>query len=296
MDVTQRLTLDDEQLRQLVSGATDPQANEPFGAYVFAAGSPGAEIARHVERVVFLEAFGNTAGQLEVEYSPYESSSLLFCVVDHRRRVPAGALRIVVPAPGGPGLKSLNDVEPVWGEPAGALLARSGAEPPPEATWDIATLAVMPEYRGAAAAGLVSLALYQSVIGTAQRSGVDWLVAIVDVAVHRMSRLKFCEPFVPYAPGRSYLGSASSLPVYLHISDWQRRLELGDPAVHDIVFSARGIEAAVRPVDVDGAVFLAGSVSGELGAASLGQEWTEPTEIRSRQATALPPGTSALAG
>ena len=65
---------------------------------------------------MFLEAFGNTAELLADEYGPYEASSFFICVVDHLRMLPAGVMRVVLPSPRG--FKSLNDIEPVWGEPA----------------------------------------------------------------------------------------------------------------------------------------------------------------------------------
>ncbi|HVC24526.1 MAG TPA: hypothetical protein VND23_02105 [Acidimicrobiales bacterium] len=238
-------------MRDLVGDVVDTSVPEPMGAYVFGPDEDGSEICRHVERAVFLEAFGNTAELLEREYGPYEGTSVFLCVVDHRRRVPAGAVRLILPSPGGPGLKSLNDLAPVWGEVAPVMLARAGVAAPPDATWDVATLAVMPEYRGAAAAGLVSIALYQSGVRGARRVGVDWMVAILDAAVHRMQRLAFRGPFVAFAPGRSYLGSTSSFPVSLHIPEWERRILASDQAIHDIMFDARGIEAAMRPLDLD---------------------------------------------
>ena len=237
-------------MRDFVGAVVDTEVPEPMGAYMFGPYEAGSEICRHVERTVFLEAFGNTPELLEQEYGAYERTSVFLCVVDHRRRLPAGAVRLILPEPGGPGLKTLNDLEPVWGEPADTLLARAGVAAPREASWDVATLAVMPEYRGAAAAGLVSIALYQSGVRAARRAGVDWMIAILDVVVHRMARLKFQGPFVPFAPARSYLGSAASFPVYLHISEWERRVAVADPAIHDVMFDARGIEAAVRPLDL----------------------------------------------
>ncbi len=217
-----------------------------FGPY-----EAGSEIGRHVERAVFLEAFGNTPELLASEYGPYEATSVFLCVVDHRKRRPAGAVRIILPSDDGPGLKTFNDLELGWGEPADALLRRAGVAPPKDTTWDVATLAVMPEYRGAAAAGLVSLGLYQSGIRAARRVGFDWMVAILDSVVHRMQRFAFHAPFVAFAPARSYLGSRASYPVHLHISEWERRVALLDPSIHDVIFDARGIEAAMRPLDLD---------------------------------------------
>lgn len=246
-------------LQEFVGAVVDLDVPEPMGAYLFGTYEAGSEIGRHVERTVFLEAFGNTPELLEKEYGRYEPTSVFLCVVDHRHRRAAGAVRLILPAPGGPGLKTLNDLEPVFGERAGTLLSHAGVAPPPDATWDVATLAVMPEYRGAAAAGLVSLALYQSGVRAARHVGVDWMVAILDAVVHRMQRFAFHAPFVPFAPPRPYLGSPASYPVYLHVSEWGRRIEVADPSMYDVMFHARGIEAAVRPLDLDRVGALVGA-------------------------------------
>ena len=83
----------DDAMRQQVTEVIDPNATEPFGVYVLADPNPAASLARHVERVVFDEAFGNSPDQLDVEYGKYERSSLFFCVIDHRRRLPVGMAR-----------------------------------------------------------------------------------------------------------------------------------------------------------------------------------------------------------
>lgn len=234
-----------------VESAVDVSVPEPYGCYAFAAHDPRADIARYVERAVFLEAFGNTREMLREEYDPYESTSVFLCVVDHRRRLPAGAVRLILPSETGPGFKSANDIEPAWNEPGISMFRRAGVPIGTSSLWDIATLAVSPEYQHMlASAGLVSLGLYQSGVRAAVDAGIDWMIALLDVVVYRMSRLKFRNPFVPCAEGRPYLGSASSLPVYLHISDWKQRVLSTDRSIHDVIFDASGIEAAVRPLDI----------------------------------------------
>ncbi len=101
------------------------EAKEPFGAYLFAAGEPGAELGRHVERAVFLEAFGNTPATGRGVRS-LRGKQLFICVVDQLRGIPPGVMRVVPPSPAG--FKSLNDIEPVWGRPMHAHRAhRSGS-------------------------------------------------------------------------------------------------------------------------------------------------------------------------
>ena len=222
-----------------------------MGAYLFAHDEPGAELARTLERSVFCEAFGNTPDLLEEEYGPYESNSIFFCVIDQRLRVPAGMARIILPSPYGPGLKSLNDIEAHWGLSVKTVLRRNKLPLPLDQTWDIATLAVAPSHRGAAAVGLVSMGLYQSITTSAQQTGVDWVVAILDHPVFRMFQLLLHRPFAGYEAvfPRPYLGSATSLPVWMRISDWEKQLVEQDSHLHELMFKGVGLEPALRRLD-----------------------------------------------
>src|SRR6266516_4584263 len=96
------------------------QPSEPFGTYLACSDEPSAELARSVERAVFLETFGDTAELLDAEYQPYESASIFFIVLDHRRRVPAGMMRVIVPSRAG--FKSLDDIARVWNQPVDNVL------------------------------------------------------------------------------------------------------------------------------------------------------------------------------
>ncbi|HLM95539.1 MAG TPA: hypothetical protein VK283_04440, partial [Acidimicrobiales bacterium] len=91
--------LGDAELRRLARRATDPRSTAPLGVYLFRSSDPASELARHVERVVFLETFGNTPELLIKEYAPYEEASIFLCVVDHLRQVPAGTMRVLLPSP-----------------------------------------------------------------------------------------------------------------------------------------------------------------------------------------------------
>jgi hypothetical protein len=237
-----------ERLRGLARSVIPRGINQPFGAYCFGPFDPAAELARAVESAVLLEAFGNTPETIRAEYGEYEASSLFFCILDHRREVPAGAVRIVLPTEGGPGMKTVNDLPRNWHETVEDYLARHVLPGDLAHTWDIATLAVAPEYRSAFATGLVAMGLYQSGLRTAVELGFEWMVAILDKVVYRMAKARFRQPFVPFAEARPYLGSQESLPVYLSITDYRRRLSLDDPPMHAILFEGVGIEPALAPL------------------------------------------------
>jgi hypothetical protein len=171
-------------------------------------------------------------------------------VLDHLRQVPAGVMRLIISRPDGSGLKSLADLAPFFSTSAEEMIARSGRPIGSAPTWDIATLAVTPAYRNAAATGLVALGLYQSVVRTSCRAGVEFLVAILDRVVYRMTRLKFAAPFSPLDAPRPYLGSASSYPVYCDLGEWRERLFAEDPAIGGIIYDGVGLGPALAPLDL----------------------------------------------
>jgi hypothetical protein len=200
---------------------------------------------------VFYEYFNNTPELLEAEYGPYEASTLFVCMMDHRRRLPAGVIRLVLPSPAG--LKSLGDVEPVWGHRIDDVLARMSLRLEADSAWDVATLAVDSEYRGRATDGLVSLGLYQSVAQLALRCHVKWVVTVLDLVVLNLLQGVMADPFERFAglEPLPYLDSPASLPVYCDLDAYFARLETADPSMYEILFDGRGLEAAVRPLELE---------------------------------------------
>ena len=240
----------DPAIRSLAERAAQAGAQEPFGAYVFRADEPAADLGRHLEQAVFLESFGNTADMLLGEYERYEADSMFICVLDHRRGVPAGVMRVICPSAAG--FKSLNDIEPVWGEAPDVLLERTGLALDPRRTWDIATIAVNEAYRGGALRGLVCMGLYQTLTLAAFHCGIDWFIAILDMPVFRMIRWKLRMIFAGYegvAP-LPYLGSAASLPAWCNVAAAERRLAEQDQDLHAILVLGEGLEVAMRRVDL----------------------------------------------
>jgi hypothetical protein len=241
-------------VRELTAEVSASGAAEPFGAYIFGPAELGADLGRYLERQVFLEAFGNTEEQLAEEYGRYEQSSLFLVVVDHLRRLPAGVIRVVQNSPAGH--KSLNDLEPVWGEPAHALMRRTGLSFGPERIWDVATLAAPPEYRAKATGGLVTMGLYQTLTMAARASGIDLLVAILDLPVFRMLRWKMRMIFAGYngVEPKSYLGSPASIPAWCDLIYSDRHLAAVDPDLHGILYRGVGLEPGLRVADLSALV------------------------------------------
>jgi hypothetical protein len=248
----------DVDLRAVAERVVDQSARQPLGTYTFGSREPGSELGRHVEEVVFGETFGNSPDLLHEQYGPYEDASIFFCVVDHRRRLPAGVMRIILPIPHGPGLRSLNNIELHWGEPAASLFARNGLPYDPSAIWDVSSLAVMPEYRKGATTGLVTLALAQALAMTSDRCRVEWGVAILHLPVFRMLHQRLHGAFQRFEglPDRSYLGSPANVPSWAHSPSWRRRLMAEDRTLYALLFEGKGLDAALRHVDVERAAHL----------------------------------------
>ncbi|MEI7592387.1 MAG: hypothetical protein WCK41_04120 [Actinomycetes bacterium] len=227
------------------------RSDEPFGLYVMNASDPAAELARSVERDVFHEYFDNTSDLLETEYAPYDSSSIFLCVLDHRREVPAGVMRVILPSPAG--FKTLDAIDDAWGQEPAEVLARTGLDLSLNLVWDIATLAVTRDYRGSSSDGLVSLSLYHGLAQLAVRSDVRWVIATLDLIVLDLLQSAASKPFIPFTgiEPRSYLDSASSLPVWCQIIDFQERLVVENPTMYEVMFLGRGLEAAVSAPDWD---------------------------------------------
>ena len=195
--------------------------------------------------------FGNTPELLDAEYRPYEPASVFLCVLDHRRLVPAGAMRLILPS--AHGLKSVADIERIWHARVDDVLDWTGSGLGRDRCWDIATLAVAKEYRRAAAEGLSSAALYQAAVMIAQACHVRWYVAVLDVRVLRLISFTMGRPFTRFdalepAP---YLDSAASIPVYVDLATYKARLAADKPDIHDLLFAGHGLEAAVWSPDWD---------------------------------------------
>jgi len=225
--------------------AADDRKPTPFGVYLFRADDPGADLARAVEQEVFLEFFGNTPEMLEAEYCAYEGASFFLCILDHARRVPAGMIRVIEPSP--VGLKSVHDFERLWHVSASSLVGPSGQQLDLATAWDVATLAVAAEYRSAASAGLISMALYQAINVLGAERGVAWAVAVMDVVVLDLINSAWHRPFAPVAGSEPlrYLDSPASLPVFCETAEYRARLSFLDPATHAILFEGKGLESMV---------------------------------------------------
>jgi hypothetical protein len=242
------LDLHQEELRELAGRVIDAAGSpaEPFGLYTFLPQDPEAALARWVEQTVFDEFFGNSAALLDEEYGRYEPASFFMCVLDHRRRLPAGAARVTMASDRG--LKTLDDIQRVWGLRLDEVLARSGREWDLDRVWDAVTMAIAPDYRGKSTDGLLSLAMNGLGLRTLRACGGQDYVCVLDLEVLALFNSVMHDAFVPF-PGVDpirYLDSPLSVPAFTDLDDLDRRLRAADPIMHGIMFEGVGLEAAVR--------------------------------------------------
>jgi hypothetical protein len=252
-----------EELREATADVVAAAGNpaEPFGLYGFTGASKESVLPRAVERNVFAEQFGNSPELLQAEYGPYEPSTFFFCVIDHRRNLPVGSVRLLLPSEAG--FKTLADIERMWGLPLEETLARSDLELDTNRVWDVATIAVDREYRGKVTQSLVSGSLYQAICRGAHLGEVGWVIAVLDLIVLDLiqtishdayQRFAGCEPL-------RYLDSPASLPVYCDLAAYLPRLAELDPLTYELLIDGRGMEEAVRPPDWDALMTALASVT-----------------------------------
>ncbi|MFN0089263.1 MAG: hypothetical protein ACKVWR_03185 [Acidimicrobiales bacterium] len=191
---------------------------------------------------MFEERFGLTGAELDHEYRGYEPQSRFVCVVDEARSLAVGAARLILPGSEEP--KSLHDLRSRWGVTASAGWFRNSTGIELSATWDVASLAVLPGYRKQ----LVSLALYQGICTTARLCGAMAFLAILDLAVLRLLQHRLASGFeqLPGVGAEMYMGS-TSLPVWAGVKSWIERLEAKDPNLCATVFYGEHLEPVVSP-------------------------------------------------
>ena len=235
-----------ELAEELVARRGEPDT--PFGLYAVWSEDPAADLGRAVERDVFFEAFGNTPDLLAQEYDVYEPASLFLIAVDHNRLLPAGVLRLITATP--IGLKTLHDIERVWGESLDDVLERSGVTFHPERVWDGATMAVRREYRASATDGIISASFLQSVPQLGHVFPIDYVLATVDVVVLKLIQDMCARPmhaFKGVEPIR-YLDSPLSVPAYFDIAEYTERVR-PDPSLYEMWIEGKGFEAAISTPD-----------------------------------------------
>jgi hypothetical protein len=211
--------------------------------FVFDPTGDELEAAKACEADVFLETYGNTTEQFDLEYGPYEDSTGFMTVLEADGRAVATARFI---APGPAGLKTLNDVSrPPW-QVDGVRSARS-AGVDIDRTWDIATIAVR---RGEGRGGLCAAALYHGIITAAYANGIDFIVMIMDSHARRLlASLSMQTQALPGTSTGEYLGSPSSTPLWGHIHRAMEQQRQESPDAYRLIFQGIGLDGIALPTD-----------------------------------------------
>lgn len=199
--------------------------------------------AQQCEADVFLETYGNTAEEFDLEYGPYDSATGYMTVLQDDG-LAVGAVRFIAPGPAG--LKTLNDVSrPPW-EIDGVRSARA-AGVDISRTWDIATIAVRKGYgRG----GLCAAALYHGIIAAAYANDIDFIVMIMDIHARRLlTSLGMQTQALPGATSGEYLGSPDSLPLWGHLHRAMEQQRIESPDAYRLIFQGIGLDGITLPAD-----------------------------------------------
>jgi hypothetical protein len=230
-----RYALSRAEIRSMIRRDTYPGR---FAALLAGTDHPLADPARSVERIAFEQTFGNDASTMSAEYGAYEPASRFIIVLDQARRLPAGVIRLIDESPAG--LKSLNDAPAHIGGTVEAIRAHHDMTDG-RAAVDVATLAVLPEYRGARSA-LVSTLLYRTLYRVFSREHITHVVAMIDHDAYRNLR-RIGTPFVPMLASApfAYLGAAENHALYGRFPDF-------GPAIRR---SASELRLAARPALAD---------------------------------------------
>ncbi|GAB7041431.1 MULTISPECIES: GNAT family N-acyltransferase [Catenuloplanes] len=190
-----------------------PLAGHPgrFAALLTGPDDPLADAARAVEQTVFETEFGLDSDTMKAEYSGYDAASRFIVVLDQARHRAAGVIRLIDESPAG--LKTLNDAPAHIGGTVDDIREHHRMTDGRRAV-DVATLAVLPEYRGTRSV-LVSTLLYRTLYRVFHRDGITHVVAMIDEPAYRNLR-RIGTPFVPMLGSSPfcYLGSAENRALY----------------------------------------------------------------------------------
>ncbi|MBM7519936.1 hypothetical protein [Nocardioides nitrophenolicus] len=205
----------------------------------------GEELAAALrcEADVFLERYGNTAAEFEVEYGPYLDATGFMTVLDEDDEAVATARFIEF---GPAGLKTLNDLSrPPWG--VDGLRSARAAGVDPERTWDIATVAVRP---GAGREGLCAAALYHGIVTAAFANDIEFVVMIMDSYPRQLlTALGMQTQVLPGTVTGEYLGSPSSTPLWANLHRMFERQRHEDPDAYRLIFQGAGLDGIALPTD-----------------------------------------------
>lgn len=197
-----------------------PQGDDRLVCYMLKSHDIFPDIGRKVEAEVFEDTFGNTPEYMKQEYGKYEEQSSFFVSVDREKNTPTDVMRIIRNGP--QGFKSVNDFLETHPSITLDQIREFHNMRDDEKTWDVGTVAVMPEYRNSGAATRLYRAMYKKAI----EEGIEHVVAIIDTDPLMKMKKYLGIPLVPMMNSKpfAYMDSPESLAVYGHIPDFDRKM------------------------------------------------------------------------
>jgi len=182
-----------------------------------------SRLGRAVEGTVFFQEFKDTPQKMAKHYDRYEPASTFFVVMDQQNAMPVGAMRIIGNSEAG--LKCFVDL------PKTPLASVTSQEEicdaygiVPDRCVDLATLAVLAEYRGAddKARQLLFRSLYLNVI---TNPDIDHMITIIDAKAQRgLWALRFPFHRVLDTEGFKFSGSKESFFMYAKNSEFDPQI------------------------------------------------------------------------
>lgn len=234
--------------------------------------SPLANAARWLECRVFDDAFGNDAKVMQELYGGVEKDSTWFVVMDRRRKLPVGVMRVV----GGESAFEMTLAEapslirlPKKIEDPVRLLKDYHGIREDESIWDAATVAIEPEYRGKISGQVAVMGMLERMFfREASQRGITKMLALLDVKALRGLTSIGVPLQTLYGPQKSfpYAGSEATLAMIGYLDQFgpsvtQRHETLSNESLLRNIFRM-GLRKALRRR-------LAGKVAG-MAALGLG--------------------------
>lgn len=186
-------------------------------------------LGREVERVVFDEFFKNDISLLREEYAPYEARSKFLIAIDGVKKRPAGVIRLI--AGGQPNdLKSVVDIAASDGPWSTDYEELSKGMLEPKFEWsrtlDVATLAIMPDYRSGNDLDGLSTHLYRSMYQFSRENDCDFWVGILDTKpLEKIQQLGSPLDFFNGIEAAPYIDSPLSIPFYAYLDRIDERIK-----------------------------------------------------------------------
>jgi hypothetical protein len=210
-----------------------------FGCFLLPGNDAFSNLGRAVESKVFEETFSNGPEIMEREYGPYDQNSVFFVGIDQEAGIPIASMRVILPSENG--LKTLNDLQftPLELTPEDVYGAYNIN---PAECLDVATVAVLEDYRGDEADNFPSLLMYRSLYAHfIANPRFSHAVTIMDVGAKK-SIDKYMIPFKPILDTEpfSYLDSPKSAALigqtsefYPQVRYWQQKFDKEGQAEQD---------------------------------------------------------------